>query len=233
MSDVQDEIQLGMSSLAPSQVAYLDLEELNKLYEHAVLHISDVADLHDVPDQIDEIVERGVDDALVLLDGHGVDLERPDARYNPGMQGAGYADDGVLEVGRSGRCNRPYYLVTELSHEMLHHYIREEGVADEYTAMEEGMLQVWNLHVDDVIGYDTTDRLTRFKDNFDGGEAAERLDDMRIQYNTHKEIPDGFGDEVYDYACRFLGMYDEIDGTRTEKMDDVLKFGVTVLSEEY
>lgn len=227
----EEGLKLGEQELSESQILYTDLDDLYTMYKNTVLNVSGTRFLHGVHPQITAILHRARDHAVDELGEYGVDVPEPDIEYAPAMKGAHY-EEGTMRVGEPGRCDRPYYLVTELSHEMLHEYLRDELGVTEYTAREEGLMQVWNLHQDDVIGYDTTDRLTTNQDAFDESEVQERLDDMRTVYNESQEMPDGFGDDIYQYTRWFLGLYEEFDGTRKEKMQHTLDFGFDVLGED-
>ncbi|MDY6771422.1 MAG: hypothetical protein SV186_05740 [Candidatus Nanohaloarchaea archaeon] len=214
MSGDDRDLVLGEQTLSTTFLMEMELDTLSMLYEHAVTRVEDTAELTGVHEEMEEILDEAAERASEELARYGVDLDI-EARYNPRLQGGKWADDGAVEVGGPGRCDRPYRLGTEITHEALHGYAEEQRDADHYTAREEGLMQTWNLYYDDVIESEE--------------EREEHLDDVRRVYNEHGSMPEGFGDEIYEYAQRFVAMYEEVDGDPEERMEEVLDTGMGLL----
>lgn len=228
-------LNIGTQSMDRSMLPFLPLEDLHRIYTTQTKVIEDVRDAGGVGNEVHAIVAEAAELAREELRTVGVDVEPYEAIYSPEIDGAkpveGRSD--AIKVGQPGRCDRPYYLVTELSHEMLHQYIEHElGIENDEPAelaREEGLCQVWNLYRDDLLTLDEDDgRVTAVYDDYADGAIDARLDDMRQVYNKH--MMDGYGDQIHWYAERFVDMfYNELEGNEEERMEQLLDYGFDVV----
>lgn len=225
----EEEFELAGQSLNPRRIKYLDLEELHKLYGHATVDIPNTSHLSDVHGDIQQILEYSRDYGLDVLADHGIEMNEPDIRYVPFIEGARW-NEGTVEIGQDGRGEHPYNLGTEVTHEMLHGYVRSVLGVSEYTPREEALMQVWNLYHDDVIGYDAEDRITDVREDYEDGEGYERLNAVRDRYNEHPSMTEEFGEEIFEYADHFMALYDELEGSRENRMKAVLEYGMLAIA---
>lgn len=211
-------LTLGPQELSEGMLPYMELDELQTLYEGALRHVPHTGHLDGIHREMDAILGLAAEHARSDVAAAGIDVDPVEARYVPGLDGARYAtDDGVLEVGGPGVMDRPYYLETELSHELLHHHLREHYGVDDYTPEEEGVMQAWNLYHADIIGTE---------------DAAHWLEEARTAYNEHDGFPDGFGDTVYEEAQNTLETYHDVHGAPEERMETALTAAFTALTED-
>lgn len=192
----------------------MELSTLSEMYEFAVMDVDDTEALRGVADDMAEVLDVAADKAETELAEYGIDRDI-EVRYVPELQGAKWAEDGVVEIGESGRMDRPYVLGTEITHEALHGLAEEERSADRYTAREEGLMQAWNLHHEGRMESDA--------------DRTEYLEGMRQVYNDSSLTPEGFGDEIHSYAERFVQMYEAAEGTPEEKMAATIDDGMQLL----
>lgn len=212
-------LTLGPQELSEGMLPYMELDELQMLYEGAVRHIPHTGHLERVHDEMDTILGLATEHARADLKATGIDVEPVEARYVPRLDGARYDDVAdALEVGGPGVMDRPYYLETELSHELLHHHVRAEHGVEDYTPEEEGVMQVWTLYHADVID--------------DGEERARWLDEARRAYNEHAGFPDDFGDRLYDRAEDTIATYLAADGAPADRMGAALHDAFTGLTKD-
>ncbi|MDY6777525.1 MAG: hypothetical protein SVU32_02575 [Candidatus Nanohaloarchaea archaeon] len=214
MTEEDEELRLGEQVLTTSYLGEMELDTFYAIYEGAVTRIDDTSDLGQVHEEVQAVMDLAGERAEETLAAHGIEMEA-DVRYSPELRGGRWADDGVVEVGRPGRVDHPYRLGTEITHELLHGYAEAHREADRYTAREEGLMQTWNLYHDDLIQ--------------DSEERESYLEDVRRVYNDHNLMPEGFGDEIYEYARHFVAMYDNADGDGQERMESVLETGMDLL----
>jgi len=210
-----DELPLGAKQrLTESYILDMELSTLATMYEFAVMDIADTAELAEISEHMEDLTDHIADRAEEELAEYGFDRDI-EVRYVPELQGAKWAEDGVVEIGQSGRVDRPYCIGTEVTHEALHGLAEDERSVDEYTAREEGLMQTWNLHYEGHIESED--------------ERTEYLEDMREVYNDSSLTPEGFGDEIHAYAERFVQLYEEAEGEPEERMVETIETGMDLL----
>lgn len=210
-----DELPLGAKQrLTESYILDMELSTLATMYEFAVMDVADTSELAEIGDHMDDLTAHIADRAEDELSEYGIDREI-EVRYVPDLKGGRWADDGVVEIGKSGRVDRPYCIGTEVTHEALHGLAEEERSAEEYTAREEGLMQTWNLHYEGMIE--------------DDEQREEYLEGMREVYNDSSLTPEGFGDEIHAYAERFVQLYEEAEGEPEDRMAETIETGMDLL----
>lgn len=213
-----EELTLGPQSISEGMLQYMELDELQTLYEGAIRHVPHTGRLETVHSEMQELLGLAADHARADVEAVGIDVGAAEARYVPSLSGARYDDEAdALEVGGPGVMDRPYYLETELSHELLHHHVREAHGVEEYTPEEEGVMQVWSCYHADVID--------------DEAERERWVDAARAAYNEHGGFPDGFGDTLYEQAQETLKQYDNAPGSREDRIGVALRDAFATLDK--
>ena len=188
--------------MAPEMRRISEYDKLSEDDRKTALHTLTLEDIHvhletseSSEEQVQKVLEDSVERGAKILNDHQVELEElPAVTYNPSMNGSAVnGETALMEIGRRGVKKQPYNLLKQVTHELIHHKMKEEGAPTRfYDHREEALAQLWSLYFDGTIT--------------DEAERQKRLKRLVEPYDRMKQ---GRGQKIVSNAFKYLDRYEK------------------------
>lgn len=191
----------------------VSLYDFDRAYKTAVHDLDDPMYAHAVQQGAHALLEAAADYGDEKLAALGVEPGDPDIYHVTSELGVTTTVDGPMLVGSAGSTEREFNLSTVMAHEKFHHHVMHVQGVEEYTAREEAMSKILDLHWMGVLD--------------DEERREEVLQEERELYNNAVDasVPSGFGDRLYKQANNFIAVMEkDREGLGEEGVRDIIQF---------
>lgn len=194
--------------MAPEMRRISEYDQLSQQDKTAALHSLALEDIRShldaaehqgnrqmAEEQVQQVLEDSVERGAEILDDHHVSFEElPAVVYNPEMNGSAVnGETALLEVGKRGEKDATYHLLKQVTHELVHYKMKEEGASTRfYDTREEALAQLWSLYFDGRIE-----------------DKAERQEKLKRLQKPYDEMKEGRGQKIVSDAFRYLDRYEK------------------------